>query len=70
MHAHSPRYYVSLWGGHLLIFTGLFLLQDLTFGFLPFWNLFHVGLVPLRSFIFVATSLYLSRRYFHVRGVE
>jgi len=70
MHTHGLRYYVSFFGGHLLVISALFLSQELTLGFLPFWNFLHVGPVPLRPFVFVATSIYLSRRYFQIRGVE
>ncbi len=69
-YAHGPRYYVSLVSGHLLVLSVLFLVQDLTLGFLPFWNNLQIGPVPVRPFVFVATSLFLSHRYFRVRGVE
>lgn len=70
MHVHHLRYYISLWGGHLLVLSVLFLVQDLTLGFLPFWTTLHVGPVPVRPFVFVVTSFYLSHRYFRIRGVE
>lgn len=67
---HSLRYYVSLWAGRGLVFTGLFLIQDLVFGFLPFWKVVQVGPIPVQNFLFLATSLYLEHRYFVIRGIE
>lgn len=69
-HPHTPRYYVSLAGGHLLVLSGLFLAQELTLGFLPFWRFIHMGILPLSPFVFLATSIWLSRRYFRVEGHE
>lgn len=67
-HAHSPRYYVSLVGGYLVVWSVLFLAQEFTLGFLPFWNHLHLGHVPLRPFVFLASSIYLIRRFFRVEG--
>ena len=64
---HSPRYYVSLFSSHLLVLSMLFLAQDLTLGFLPFWNSLRVGPIPIRPFVFIVTSLVLSRRYFRIQ---
>ena len=62
----SPRYYVSLVSLHLIVLSLLFLAQDLTVGFLPVWNTLRVGPVPIRPFVFLVTSVMLSRRYVRV----
>lgn len=69
-HGHEARYYVSWFGGHMVVLSFLFLIQELILGFLPFWHEVHLGFIPLRPVVFAASSLWLDRRFFRVRGVE
>ena len=68
--SHSLRYYVSLWSGRLLVFSGLFLLQVLLYGSLTLLAKIYLGPVPIQSILFLMTSVIITRRYFHIQGIE
>lgn len=65
-HRSTTRYWVSLVGCYAIVLSTLFLVQDLTLGFLPIWGSVHAWSVPIRPFLFVASSLWITHRYVRV----
>ena len=64
----SLRFWVSVASGYLLAFSVLFTLQELIFGFLPIWNILHIGPLPSQPLLFIATSLWITHRYVRVEA--